>query len=186
MHQCCQCFCKLKQHGQLDEEVAKAVLLAFNRHLWYMTSELAPLGLFSDLLSGSEKQEAGDKLLQCNPNLTKGIPEFPQLRSTDDLNLAVFTNEKSWLLFSFFDRSCSSRLATSVELWPNDEGYKMIKLVLQSLNVVNGAAEKCIKLIQDFSAILSKTDEEKQDIVQCVEHHQKQTNLTKKQSLHQY
>ena len=143
--------------------------------------------MFSDLLSGSEKQEAAEKLLQCNPNHTKSKPEFPQLRSTDDLNLAIFINEKSWLLFSLFDRSCSSWLATSVELWPKNEGYKTIKLVVESLNViVNDAAERCIKLTQDFSAILSKNDKEKQDILQCVEHHRKQTNLTKNQSLHQY
>ena len=65
-------YCKLKQYGQLDEGVAKAALFVLHRHLWYMTSELAPLTLFSDLLSGSEKQEAADKLLQCNPNRTKG------------------------------------------------------------------------------------------------------------------
>ena len=45
-----------------------------------MTSELASLVLFSDLLSESEKQEAADQLLQCNRNRTKGKPEFPQLR----------------------------------------------------------------------------------------------------------
>ena len=105
----------MKQYGQLNEGVAKAALVVLNRYLWYTTSELAPLALFSDTLSGSEKQEAADKLSQCNPNLTKGKPEFPQLRSTDDLNLAVFINKKSRLLFSFFDRSCSSWLATSVE-----------------------------------------------------------------------
>ena len=131
-----------------------------------MTYKLVPLTLFSDLLSGNKKQEAANKLLQCNPNLTKGEPEFPQLRFTDDLNLAIFINEKFWLLFSFFDKSCSSWLATSVELWPNDEGYKTIKLVVQSLNVVNDAAERCNKLTQDFLAILSKNDEEKQDILQ--------------------
>ena len=94
-------------------------------------------------------------------------------------------NEKSWLLLSFFDRSCSSWLATSVELWPNDEGYKMIKL-LQSFNVANDTAQRCIKLTLDFSAILSKNDEEKEDILQCEEYFRKQTNFTKKQSLHQY
>ena len=73
-------YCKLKQYGQLDEGAAEAALLVLNWHLWYMSSELAPLALFSDLFSGSEKQEAADKLLQCNPNLTKGKPEFPQLR----------------------------------------------------------------------------------------------------------
>ena len=150
---------KLKQYGQLDKGVAKAALLVLNRHLWYMKSELASLVLFSDLLSGSEKQ-AADKLLQRNPNFNKGKLEFPQLWSTDDLNSAIFMNEKSWLLFSFFDRSCSSRLATSVELRPND-GYKTIKFVVQSLNVVTDAAERYIKLTQDFSVILSKNDEEK-------------------------
>ena len=179
-------YCKLKQYGQLDEGVAKTALLVLNRHLCYMTSELAPLALFSDLLSGSEMQEAADKFLQCNPNLIKGKPEFPQLRSTDDLNLAIFTNEKSWLLFSFFERSYSFWLATSVELWPNDEVYKTVKLVVQSLNIVNDAAERCIKLTQDFSAILSKNDKEKQNILQCVEYPRKQTYLTKEQSLHQY
>ena len=135
--------------------------------------------MFTDLLSESEKQEAADKLLQCDPNLTDGKPEFPQLSSTDELNLATFINQKSWLLFSFFERLCSSWLATSVELWANDEGYKTMKLVVQSLNIVNDTAERCIKLTQDFSAKFSKNEEEKQDILQCV----KVWNITKNKQI---
>ena len=135
--------------------------------------------MFTDLLSESEKQEAADKLLQCDPNLTNGKPEFPQLSSTDELNLATFINQKSWLLFSFFERLCSSWLATSVELWANDEGYKTMKLVVQSLNIVNDTAERCIKLTQDFSAKFLKNEEEKQDILQCV----KVWNITKNKQI---
>ena len=132
------------------------------------------LHLFTDWFSESEKQEAADKLLQCDPNRTNGKPEFPQYSSTDELNLATFINQKSWLLFSFFERPCSSSLATSVELWANDEACKTMKLVVQSLNVVNDAAERCIKLTQDFSAKFSKNEEEKQYIHSVrgsVEHH---------------
>ena len=92
-------------------------------------------------LQGVKSRSRLDKLLQCDPNLTNGKPEFAQLSSTDELNLASFINQKSWLLFSFFKRPCSFWLATSVELWANDEGYKTLKLVVQSLNVVNDTAE---------------------------------------------
>ena len=67
---------KLNQYSAIDQGVTYAALTVLNRHLWYLTPELAPLALFNSLLSNHEKQEAAEKLLQLDPKLSKESPLF--------------------------------------------------------------------------------------------------------------
>ena len=57
--------------------------------------------LFSSLLSNHEKQEAAEKLLQLDPNLSKGKPTFPLIDFSKNLKLSSFLNEEFWLFLAF-------------------------------------------------------------------------------------
>ena len=96
---------KLNQYSAIDQGVTDVPLSVLNRHLWYWTPELAPLALFSSLLSNHETQEVAEKLLQLDPKLSKEKPTVPLIDSSKNLKLSSFLNEESWLLFSFF-KSC--------------------------------------------------------------------------------
>ena len=85
--------------------------------------------------------------------------------SSKNLKFSTFLNEESWLLFSFFESSCSSWLATSADLWPGDDGCNIMLGVVHSLDVVNDTAERSSKLAQDYSTKLTKDDNELQQVL---------------------
>jgi len=55
------------QYAEIDEAVSNSAKIAFQCHLWYLTPEMIPLSLFSDLVA-SLKDELAKKLLSVQPN----------------------------------------------------------------------------------------------------------------------
>lgn len=60
-----------------------------------------------------------------------------------------------------------------MEVWPDDEEFKGAERVIMVLSVVNDAAERGVKLIQDFNDILTRDEEQKQFLLQVVQDHRR-------------
>ena len=60
-----------------------------------------------------------------------------------------------------------------MEVWPDDEEFKGAERVIMVLSVANDAAERGVKLIQDFNDILTRDEEQKQFLLQVVQDHRR-------------
>ena len=67
----------------------------------------------------------------------------------------------------------SSFLSKPPAQWNEDESYQMVKRRVQHLRVVNDTAEWDVKLFEDYNAVLTRDEEEKQFLVQIVEANRK-------------
>ena len=54
----------MKNYMTDDPEVADAAITALERHLWYVTEEMAPLSLFSEKVSNGEKSQIARQILK--------------------------------------------------------------------------------------------------------------------------
>ena len=50
----------------MDKCCAEAGLKAFSRHMWYLSPELIPLGLFNDNTQADEKEKIARSLLEVS------------------------------------------------------------------------------------------------------------------------
>lgn len=57
--------------------------------------------------------------------------------------------------------------------WCNNNNYKEALHVVNTINVINDAAERGIVLINDYNRTLTHSEEQQQQILQVVESHRK-------------
>jgi len=67
----------------------------------------------------------------------------------------------------------SSFLSKPPAQWNEDESYQIAKHRVQHLRVVNDTAERGVKLFEDYNAMLTRDEEEKQFLLQVVEANRK-------------
>ena len=85
-------------YANTDTVISKAAEKSFNRHLWYVTEELAPLALYSNDVDNNTKQKMENKILHANRRslCSKrngsgfGKPAFCKMPSTASSDLSVF------------------------------------------------------------------------------------------------
>ena len=81
-------------------------------------------------------------------NFPVGKPDFPVM--TRDTSLESLVGPKSWLLFELLGAR-SDWLALPPHEWYQDQGYFNMAQVVRQLAVVNDAAERCFKDIQEYA-----------------------------------
>jgi hypothetical protein len=172
----------LKWFRKVDPVVADAALTALNRHLWYLTEEITPLALFSNLVSDAEKKQIARQLLRMKDDapLQLGVPTFPELASTTKLSSLI--GKQSWLLFQLLEIT-PDWLKLSPSQWHSDDMYHKAATVVKHCRVVNDLAERAVKLITDFATTLTKDETQRQYLLQVVEHHRRQIPDFKKSTL---
>lgn len=87
---------------------------------------------------------------------------------------------------NFFTRFgiCSNFLKEDPLIWNENENYNNAKKFVQlNLNVVNDAAERAVKLIEEYNKVLTKKEEEKQYLLQVVTDYRKNYKYCTKTAL---
>lgn len=69
-----------------------------------------------------------------------------------------------------------------VQYWDKMLGYKKIKIIVRSFEVVNDCAERAIKMITDFKDA-TQSVEDQEYLLQVVEDHRKRFNVSNKDGL---
>jgi hypothetical protein len=82
---------------------------------------------------------------------------------------------RSKITLQFFTRFELNKdfLRKSISDWSTDEGYNEGKNIVKKIKVVNDAAERGVKLIEDYNAKLTKDESQKQFLLQVVENYRK-------------
>ena len=71
---------KLIQYRQIDKDLADAALLAFSRHLWFLTEELVVLGLFCKDVNDASIQLGGTNDANSSSRICENSP-FAQVEN---------------------------------------------------------------------------------------------------------
>ena len=138
-------YVKLVEYNKINPTISASAIKAFDRHLWYLTSEMVPLSLFSDLVESEDKEAITRRLLdniqlgtqeQTRFGMGYGKPRFPKIAQdfrVKDLKLSDLVNAGSWLLFRLLDIDVSF-MQIAVELWSSDADYIEANNRVRSIN----------------------------------------------------
>ena len=155
--------------------IAVAAIKCFGNHTWYLTEELVPLALFSNTINVDIKEKMVTKMLKLGEGglCTKrhgtgfGKPTFPMMPTKVTEDLSRYVGIDSWSFFKIM-KIKTDFLCKSLTDWESDDGYKKANLIVNSISVVNDAAERGVKLGYDFLGTAVK-DERYQRVLQVVE-----------------
>lgn len=147
----------IKDYEKIDSMVARSALKALNRHLWYLSSELVCLAIFSDKVAIEEKNAMVSALSIEDPSSTRRVRvvvDSPY--ATADRNLHEFVSNRSLFLFKKLKLDIS--FLTESE-WLSSSQYKLSKMVVDKLTVVNDPAERGVGTVTKFIKSGITTDE---------------------------
>lgn len=170
-----------------DLNVSNALLSKIKNHLWYLSEEAVALGFFDEMISIEVKRKMVEALGNHDDENDKVIPKrlnltLEQVKSFENKDVSSFVTPRTKRFFhrlqidvTFFELDPS--------IWKDQEEYCTAKRICQHLTVVNDPAERAIKLITDFNRALTYDEEDKQYLLQVVEHYRKNFSSHKKSSL---
>ena len=95
-----------------------------------------------------------------------GKPQFQEL--TRKTELWDLCGPNSYMLFAILGTD-SDWLHLSPNEWNNNDQYKEMEEYMRTVKVTNDAAERGVKLISDYSKILTKNNETRVKLLQGVE-----------------
>lgn len=183
-------FHKLLIYEAVNPDISKSAVKALKRHLWYLTAEMVPLALFSDIVPGDQKRLLADRLLALKPDTIMlapqkrfgyayGKPAFPDITQATTLSSLVDTD--SWFTLHLLQIN-PDFLAEEVNTWPDLPSYQESAANVEAVNVINDCAERGVKLSSDFINA-AKSEQHYQNVLQVVEQDRKNMpNLRKRKS----
>ena len=137
---------------------------------------MVPVALFCDSVPDLTKEKIVNKLKRFDKKLCSkrfgsgfGKPIFPKIPkdNVDNIDLSTFVGEDSWSIFMLMKLDCGF-LDIPAESWSSDDRYLQIRKIVCSFSVVNDAAERGVKLANDFNDG-AQSEENLQKILQVVE-----------------
>ena len=178
----------LLKYTCVNKPIAESALRAFERHHWYVTAELVPLGLFDDdVVPDVERHALAQQMLAVKPDVPRtqpldrfgtgfGKPTFPTVDAST--RLADLVSGDSWFMMNSLDID-TSFLELPVSEWQQTDAYIDGQRKEHSVNVVNDCAERGIKLTSDFLSA-GRSEKHFQNVLQVAEHDRKRkSNLRK-------
>jgi hypothetical protein len=171
----------LVAYESVNANIAKVSAGKFGSHLWYLSEDLVCLSLFDDNTSDQEKS-AIVFAIRDNPSTDEDPPKkaVVDLKTIKHRQLHSFVSAKSIGLFEALKISTTFFQEDPV-LWNGLESYQLAKRTVNALAVVNDHAERGVALVQDYSGLLTKDEQQLQFLLQVVEEHrQRYPDATKK------
>ena len=146
-------FRKLNNFKTFDKEVAEFDIKAIAGHLWYLTDDLMSLSFFSNDVDNQTKE----KMLIALENVSMNLDDFLTKRSK-------YVFELLGINWAFMKEDCPDKWSSITE---NQDAHKIVN----SMKVVNDTAERAVKLVSDYTKILTNDETQLQYILQTVEEH---------------
>lgn len=172
----------LVAYEAVHKQIADAAATKFSSHLWYLSEELVVLSLFDDNTSADDKAAIVRAIQQSSPTNEEEPPKKAEvdLKTIKDRQLSSFASNKSLTLFELL-KLPTTLLNEDPSSWNMLDDYKLAKVTVNALTVVNDHAERGVALVQEYSGLLTKDEEQLQFALQVVhEHRQRYPNVLKK------
>ena len=159
--------------GYVDKGLAKATAKVFGRHLWYLGETLVALAFFDHGTSPVAKREM---LKALEDEGSDDPPRRITLEMASDViankSLADFVTSASAKFFRAMGIN-TEFLASDPADWHSNQSYVTAVRRVENLRVVNDFAELGVAMMQEFNLSLTKTEEQKQFLLQVVEDHRR-------------
>lgn len=151
-----------------DSDLASAALAVLGRHGWYTAQQTVVFALFSNRVDDETKAMMAERILSFEPPAVFSLemPEFQTL--TTETKLQDLCGPNSYQLFAILGVSFEW-LREDPQHWQDDESFTEIAEYVRTTKTVNDCAERGVKLITDYSKILTKDETTRRIIVQGVE-----------------
>ncbi|CAH0392261.1 unnamed protein product [Bemisia tabaci] len=173
----------LSNYRKIDPVISVATLSNLTSHLWYPIPEAAAFSFFDRDISVECKRKMVTALSEENP-LEDGEKKT-KLRSAEDISGKDVSNFISCSSYRFFERFhlSSNFLKEDPSTWLANPQYLKNREIVKKIKVVNDTAERGVKLFEEYSQKLTKSDEERQPILQVVSDYRKAFPNVKKSTL---
>src|SRR5277367_5012810 len=166
----------ISNYGKVSHPIHKAATAAIFRHLWYLSQELAPLSLFSELTDPDTKRLMASAVkLALQQECTDRSIKYELTSKQEDLtntSLDYFIGPASKLLFQILQLD-TSFLDADVHEWPEMDSFQEAQKIVRGLRVINDSGERAIALVTSFNSAITRNEEQKQFLLQVVESHHK-------------
>jgi hypothetical protein len=133
-------YYQMREFKTLDSEVAEAVLKSMDRHLDYLTEELAIFSIFDMNLSEEDRSVIGKTLseIQRPTSFPMGKRNLPSEKLTKEKpHLSSFLGPRSWFLFDKLNlKENQEWLSIPAKYWDGLSGYKIAKYFVENLLTV--------------------------------------------------
>ena len=164
----------------VNPNVAIPCLASLNRHKWYLTEELMIMCLADEDLQDEIRSAIATRLTEIPryyADFDLGNSNFPKCsfdESDGIIGMVSLVGVRSWTIFNMLglDDDNLQWLSAKVDHWIVFEGYQRFSRFVKSLSVVNDAAERGVKLIQDFINV-SNDEVVRQELMLAVSEHRK-------------
>lgn len=160
--------------------VSKVILEKFRNHLWYLSEESVGLAFFDSGISLETKRKMVGALGNIDSEDENEELEIPKRINATENDIMTFVSKDLSHFISSKTKRFFLRLEIGIEflridpsMWSNREDYAIGIQICQNLSVVNDAAERAVKLITDFNRALTFDEEDKQYLLQVVEHYRR-------------
>lgn len=146
----------------------------FASHLWYLSQELVGLSLFDDHTSHEEKSAIIKAIQDNTANDDEDPPKkaIVDLKTINDRQLHSFASTRSGEIFKSLNIA-TTFLQQDPALWSSLESFQVAKKTVSALTVVNDNAERGVALVQDYSGLLTRDEQQLQFLLQVVEEHRR-------------
>lgn len=163
-----------------DKAISSTLLQKLRNHLWYLAEENVGLSFFDGSVPLEIKKKMVQKLGIDNEDedeydgevSKRNAVTLEEMFSYSGRDISHFVSSRTKIFFNRLSIDASF-LQVDPSEWSQRDDYCGGKRVCQHLNVVNDAAERAIKLITDFNRSLTYDEEDKQFLLQVVEHYRK-------------
>jgi hypothetical protein len=172
----------LVAYSAVNKPVAQAATKTLMRHLWYLSETLVGLAFFDSEVSVTEKIEMVAAL--STPGKDSLAPRVESLdeSTVSQLTLSHFVSLNTNKFFGAMQIE-TDFLQQNPSSWGSSEHYSVNRHKVQQLKVVNDAAERGVSLIQNFNAVITNQEEQKQYLLQVVEDHRQRFPVSKKSTI---
>ena len=153
-----------------------AYLKKLDCHLWYLSERLAVLSLFARCIPKNDKKAVAKALVKYRKSKKSelSMQQMPVLKTKT--KLADLTGPDSWTLFDLLNADWSF-LKVDPSQWNLNASYKKVETQVQSLSVVNDAAERALGLLTSFNTGRVTLDPEQHQLLLKMVSELRQTQL---------
>ena len=169
----------LLAYSVINKAVASSATKTFMRHLWYLSETLVGLAFFDSEVSDAEKVQMVAALSKSGEDSPSPRVESLDESIVSQLMLPDFISSNT-VKFSAAMQTEMDFLQQDPSVWQSNERYIDGCHKIRQLKVVNDAAERGVSLIENFNTVITNQEEQKQYLLQVVEHHRQQFPASKK------
>lgn len=178
---------QLRQYSEINDNISKEAIGKFEKHLWYLGSELIVLSLFSSKVSSDSKRCVFENMKKIdNGEWIERNRRLTDLTNLNRKNLHDFVGTSSMSCLKSLNVDINFMFDEDPRDWSNLANYKKAKNIVDSIKVVNDTAERTLNLMSDFNGTITNNEVQKQNVIQVVEDHRKRVKTSNKSVLSSY